>query len=133
MKNENVSKIKNIVGKRGAYFYLLIVFGVLQSVFSVALALLIKNLVNAVEFNAGKNYVTLYSGLLFLCVILSFVVSVLFKVFTTKNTVITERKIKTHVFKNFIYSSHQNITKLEKGDLISLLLLERLLLTPKRI
>ena len=119
MRNNTALKLKQILGKRTFAFYLLIFLGVLQSVLSVGLALSIKALINAYEYNYSMPLVVNASVILFVIVFLTFLVGVLYKVVSAKYTATIENKLKNKVFNSFINGSYSEISSNNSGEVIS--------------
>ncbi len=126
MKNNTASKLKSILGERSLLFYILILLGVLKSILMVGMAISIKTLVNAYEYNLGESAVLNSAIILIAVVVLSFIVGILDKLVSSKYTVIIEEKLKTSVFKSFLSGSYSDIISNSSGDLISKLSVDAL-------
>ncbi len=119
MKNDIAIKLKKIIGKRGILFYLLIALSVLQSALSVGLAICIKMLVNAYEYDMGGEKITGYAIVLIAVVLSSFLVGLLIKLISAKYTAGVERALKVNVFKSFISNGYLKLKNNQGGEVIS--------------
>lgn len=119
MKNQEVSFIKNIFGKRSVLYYLLIAFGILEAVSSVMFAMSIKDLINAVEFSSGKNAVIRAVIFSFSFVLVSFLCDLCSKILSSKTVTENEITLKKGIFEKYIKGSLSTIEKTPTGDLLS--------------
>ena len=118
MINSTIKNLKNYTNKRGFLYYFLIVLGGLQSVLTVFFAISIKILINAVEFNEGRDKLILGAILVGIAVLLEFVCGVLFKVISARLVTENETAIKKKVFSSFILGSYKKISQTPSGELI---------------
>ncbi len=119
MKNTTAIKLKNTLGKRGFLFYLLVLLGIFEAVLMVGFAISIKMLISAFEYAKGNEQITFYAIILILVAVLSCMVTIVKKIIMSKYTTLVEQKLKSKIFKGYIFSSYNKLSSLQSGDVVS--------------
>lgn len=119
MKNKRDLSIKKALNIYGFKYILLILTGILQALFSVLIAISIKNLINYAENLLSFNKILAGIITLLSLVLLSFLMGVINKLLLSNLATNADVNLKKFVFSKFFDGEYKSIDNYSSGDIIS--------------
>ncbi len=119
MKNKRDLSIKKALNIYGVKYVLLILTGVLQALFSVMVALSIKNLINYAEKSFSFDKILFGIIILIIFVLLAFLMGLINKLLLSNIATQGDVNLKKFVFSKFFDGDYKSIDAYSAGDIIT--------------